>query len=144
MPEKNRTVLFADDDPEDQELLEEAILELEPLTQLHKVANGREALDYLEKCRDNELPSLIILDYKMPIMNAPDVLGYLLQNPRYHTISKAVWSSSRQAQYAQNCLEKGAHFYYEKPFNAAQLKILANGLLDLLKGNVQVEHRPLI
>jgi len=45
MPERQKLILLADDDVEDLELLQEAILQLQPQARLHAVTNGNMVLD---------------------------------------------------------------------------------------------------
>jgi len=69
MTRKHAFILLADDDPEDIELLSEAILEADQNTRLHTVNNGNMVITYLNGLSDDELPSLIVLDYNMSGMN---------------------------------------------------------------------------
>ena len=46
MPDK-RTILLADDDIEDVELLQEVILSKEPEVNVHSVSNGKQVMEYL-------------------------------------------------------------------------------------------------
>jgi CheY-like chemotaxis protein len=131
MPELNKIILLADDDPEDQEILEEEILKLEPSVKLRKVGSGKEALDYLLNCSDGNLPCLIILDYAMPVLNAAEVLGEIATKDRFENIPKVVWSSSKQPEHVKSCIDKGAIGYFAKPNKMAELKSIARQMLDL-------------
>jgi CheY-like chemotaxis protein len=124
-------ILLADDDDEDQELLKEALSEQDPDTDVASVWNGQEVFSYLETCPDSSLPCLILLDYKMPVLNGPEVLDRLGMDPRYATIPKAVWSTSSQQEYIDRCLGKGATQFFIKPNNPSDLQKIANQLLSL-------------
>jgi CheY-like chemotaxis protein len=128
-------ILIADDDPEDQELLIEAILELSPDMSVKSVWNGQEALTYLATCPDADLPCLVILDFKMPILNAAEVLEQLQDNARYLPIPKIVWSTSNQPEYINSCLEKGATGYFTKPNNPNELSIMTSKVLSLCESS---------
>lgn len=129
MDVKPKKILLADDDPEDQEILEDAIRQLEPVAEMHMVENGKEVLEFLEHCSDRELPELIILDYKMPVLNAVEVLEHINQASRLKSIPKVVWSSSRQPEHVQNCMEKGAASYFVKPNKLSELTKIAEQML---------------
>jgi CheY-like chemotaxis protein len=132
MPQSIRThILLADDDPEDQELLKEALVQKEPDLDITSVWDGREALSYLESCPDNALPCLILLDYKMPVLNGAEVLESLGRNPRLASIPKVVWSTSNQKEYVDNCITKGASQFFTKPNSQSELKVIADSLLLL-------------
>jgi CheY-like chemotaxis protein len=131
MPEKQKLILLADDDVEDLELLEEAILQLQPQARLHAVTNGNMVLDYLEQTALTELPCLIVLDYNMPEINGAELLQRLGSEPRYQSIPKAVWSTSNSDLYIKECMGNGAAAYFVKPASNKQLLDLATRLLDL-------------
>ena len=126
-----KIILLADDDPEDQEILEEEILKLDPSARFEKVDSGKEAVEYLLNCPDAGLPCLIILDYAMPVFNAAEVLDHISDQQRLQTIPKVVWSSSKQPEHVQSCRNKGAASYFVKPNRMAELTAMARQMLDL-------------
>ncbi len=126
-----KNILLADDDLEDQELFKDTISEIEPLTQVQSALNGKQAVDYLSKCGDDELPSLIILDYNMPELNGPQVLKILSSSPRYKGIPKLVWSTSNTNNYIKECREKGATEYFVKPSSMVELRKVVKNMLAL-------------
>lgn len=127
------SILLADDDIEDQELLTESLLEQEPAARIDVVWSGQEVLGYLSKCREDSLPQLLILDFQMPILSAVEVLDRMQQEPRYDTIHKVVWSTSTQPEHIKKCLNKGAIRYFPKPNNKAELYALAASILALCR-----------
>lgn len=131
MPEKHKVILLADDDTEDQEILEESILMLAPKTDIRTVNNGQQVIDYLATCGEMGLPCLIILDYKMPILNAVEVLERISRNRQYESIPKVVWSSSQQPDHVKQCIDNGASNYFVKPNKAAELTSMTKTMLDL-------------
>lgn len=122
--------LLADDDRDDQEILMEAILYEQPETQINTVFNGQQVLDYLAERVPAEWPSLIILDYKMPVMNAKEVL----ENIQQVNIPKVVWSTSSQPEHMQLCQQLGALKYFIKPNNRAELKVMVQELFRICGG----------
>ena len=64
-----KVIFIADDDADDRELLEEAILSIENNTVVHAASSGKEVLTHLQNSQDKDLPCLIILDYNMPDLN---------------------------------------------------------------------------
>jgi len=114
-------ILLADDDNEDHELFKEFLAKQAPDIDVVSVWNGQEALSYLASCPDYMLPHVIILDYKMPILNGPEVLDRLAREPRYAAIPRIVWSTSNQQEYIDVCLKKGASFFFTKPNTPAEL-----------------------
>jgi CheY-like chemotaxis protein len=131
MSQHEKFILIADDDQEDLELLSEVLLQLEGDAKLHMVTNGSMVLDFLEKAKDNELPSLIVLDYNMPNMNGAEVLEQLCNNPRYQKIPKIIWSTSNNSSYIKECMEKGATSYFVKPATHKNLQEQAEQMLKM-------------
>ncbi|MCW3093102.1 MAG: response regulator receiver [Ferruginibacter sp.] len=131
MSQRNRSILLADDDPEDLELLEEAILSIEPGAIVKHFYNGREVIDFLRECSDSELPCLIILDYNMPQMTGAELLTSLGDDNRYKTIPKMVLSTSNAEAHIKLCLKNGATDYFVKPFDMKELQKLAGKMLSV-------------
>ena len=89
-----KIILLADDDADDRELLEEAILSIETDAVIHAAASGNEALTVLNNSSDKELPCLIILDYNMPDLNGAEVIEIIINDNRYKDIPVLIWSTS--------------------------------------------------
>ena len=64
-----RIVLCVDDDPDDRELIRNAIFNVDPSYSVAYSTNGKEALLYLTAALETELPCLVILDLNMPVMD---------------------------------------------------------------------------
>ena len=94
MPELTKIILLADDDPEDQEILEEEISKLAPTIRLEKVDSGKQAVDYLLSCSDDDLPCLIILDINMPILDGKETLSIIKRTEAFQSIPVVVFTTS--------------------------------------------------
>src|SRR5689334_13305638 len=108
-------ILITDDDHEDLELIEEAILNANPGVELQKFTDARTALAFLNSMGDKDLPCLIILDYSMPELNGSEMLFYIKQNVRYNQIPKIVLSTSNSPLHIHECISNGATEYLVKP-----------------------------
>lgn len=126
-------ILIADDDLEDLELIEDAILTAEPAVELHKFTNGLTAIEYLNSRLDKELPGLIILDYNMPELNGAQLLLSLKAQERYKSIPKVVLSTSNAPLHIHECLSNGASEYIVKPDTMKELYTLVKRLLVILQ-----------
>jgi len=131
MIDKRLFILLADDDPEDMELLEEVILNIQPKADVKQFTNGKEILDFLDECHDSALPNLIIIDYNMPEMNGAEILSSLVGNNRFRPIPKLVLSTSNADAYAKECLNNGAAGYFVKPSNMHALEMLTREMISL-------------
>lgn len=128
-------ILMADDDLEDIELMEIAIITIEPKVTFHKVVNGKAAIDYLEKRSEDDLPCLIILDYNMPELTGSEVLAIISKEKRYENIPKIILSTSSTSAYINECMMNGATEYLVKPDNMAALATMAKKLLNYCNKN---------
>ena len=124
-------ILIGEDDKDDQELLKDVFLEIDPDYELKFVNNGPEVLAALEKMDEHQLPCLIILDYNMPGMNGADILAELGAHTPYANIPKIVWSTSGADKYQKICRDRGAIDYVIKPSNIKELEKIARYMLSV-------------
>jgi CheY-like chemotaxis protein len=121
------TILVAEDDPNDALLLELAFAEAGVNTPLHFVRDGIEVMDYLQGVPpfDNRakhpLPSLLVLDLKMPRVDGFQVLGWLRQQPGLNRLSVAVLTGSCWRAEIDRAYALGANFCLNKPLDVRQL-----------------------
>ena len=129
MTSKRITILAADDDLEDLELIEDAFSSLDQGISLYKVTNGKAVIDYLNNLPDSDLPCLIILDYNMPELKGSEVLAKISKEKRYAEIPKLVLSTSSAPLHIHECMSNGAAEYYVKPTSMRELEVIAKKML---------------
>jgi CheY-like chemotaxis protein len=127
-------IAFADDDADDQEMLADRFLQRHPDVVFKFFKDGGEIGRYLEYCPTMELPSLLILDYKMPIHTGADILKALYKDVRYSGMHKVVWSTSGNKEYVTQCLKYGAEKYFTKPDNINGLDAIIDQLSRFFPG----------
>lgn len=120
---KMKYILFADDDLDDRELLLEAFVSLGKENHIEMVSSGKALLQVLEEKSDNELPSVILVDYNIPDINGAKIIKAIHENKRYSHIIKIIWSTSNSKLYKSLSFEAGANYYFEKPQSF-------NGIID--------------
>jgi CheY-like chemotaxis protein len=123
-------ILIADDDEEDIEMMENAILEIAPATELLKFSNGRMIQQYFQN-EEVKTPCLVVLDYNMPGLTGAEVLLYMRGQDKLRTIPRVVLSTSSSPQYKTECLANGADEYIVKPDSWPELLTLAQKLVNL-------------
>ena len=126
-------VLLAEDDEDDQQYLKEVFASQLDMVDLIVVNDGSDVMDFLQTCRDDQLPLLILLDYKMPKMTAAETLQFLAANRRFATIPKMVWSTSNRPEYVHECMEWGATHYFLKPSSMDECSHIFTRILDTIK-----------
>jgi len=135
MPPLLKNILLVDDDSDDCQMLEEAILHHDENVRIHKATTAAELMEYLERCGTHEMPRLIIMDYNLPDKNGAQVLEWIQSAKPYSEIPVVIWSTSNLGQYQQVCLQKGARDYFVKPFNHAELAEQTSKMLNYYRTN---------
>ena len=135
-------VLYAEDDENDAFFMERAFRKLKQSEALRLVRDGAEALDYLAgegRFADRAkypLPSLVVLDVKMPRLSGLEVLCRMRRDPRLSSIPVVMFTSSTHDSDITFSRAHGANAYFEKPSNAEHLALL---MADLMKASAQLE-----
>ncbi len=126
-------ILIADDDLEDQEMLIEVIGQVDNSLTIETASDGQEALNKLTSQSPEKSPALLILDFKMPYLNAAELLETLAQDEKYAQIPKVVWSTSNRQEDVKRCLRAGARHYFVKPTKASELRTIVGQMLEYCK-----------
>jgi CheY-like chemotaxis protein len=93
--EVKKKVLWAEDDADDLMLVRDIIQTNRWNIEITEVRNGKEALDYLGNvAHPSELPSLIVLDINMPVMDGKQALASIKNSGSYNMIPVIVFSTS--------------------------------------------------
>ncbi|MCC5932266.1 MAG: response regulator [Cyclobacteriaceae bacterium] len=117
-----KTILLAEDNPNDIELTIEALSENNLANHVVSVKDGVEALEYLRcegayKDRKKGTPAVILLDIKMPRMDGMELLKEIKADINLKSIPIVMLSSSREEPDLRKCYELGANAYIVKPVN---------------------------
>ena len=119
-------IVFAEDDPDDRMLLEEACAE-DPLDyEIHFVEDGEVLLDALEGALKGggtlaRLPHLVVLDLNMPRMDGREALAAIRQHPMLRALPVVVFSTSNSPLDIARCAELGANSFVIKPSSFERL-----------------------
>jgi CheY-like chemotaxis protein len=89
----NNTILWADDDYDDLQMMREILSKKSKDYNIIEVHNGKEALEYLKKQTTNP-PCLIILDINMPVLDGKETLSILKNTTDYKDIPIVVFTTS--------------------------------------------------
>lgn len=126
-------LLVAEDDPDDLDVLREVLQQENLEIGLVWVNDGQKLVDFLENCSSDELPSLILLDYNIPLMTADKVLDELTRRVRYSGIPKLVWSTSDMKDFVQRTFERGALAYLQKPASMFEMQAMGTRISEVLR-----------
>lgn len=119
-------ILLVEDNPDDAELTRIALDEAHVSNQLIIVRDGQEALDWLfcagthagrEPCL---VPSLVLLDLKLPKIGGLEVLQQLRADERTRRLPVVILTSSKEEQDVIRGYNLGANSYIQKPVDYSQ------------------------
>jgi CheY-like chemotaxis protein len=119
--EKLAHLLLVEDNRMDVELTLDAFREAKLLNNIHVATNGQEALDYLfgrEQYADRSafpLPSLVLLDLKLPGIDGFEVLRQIKSTPLLKRLPVVILTSSQEEGDRALSYDHGANSYLVKP-----------------------------
>ena len=104
---------------ENEEFLRKLYSEFLMMSKYHvdTAENGKDGLARL----DSEIPDLIILDIKMPVMDGPEFLKVIKNNIKLRDIPIIILTGVSEYVYIKECLEPGARDYVEKTTHPVDL-----------------------
>jgi CheY-like chemotaxis protein len=98
MRDKRQIVLCVDDDPDDQMMVLDTILELDASVRVASALNGVEAMSFLEGAKQrNELPCLVIMDINMPLMDGKQALTLIKKDDVLRDVPVVLFTTSSSA-----------------------------------------------
>lgn len=106
-----RTVVFAEDDEDDQLYFREVFHEINADIQIVFVRDGNQLLQLLR----NFLPDILFLDLEMPYKNGLECLVEIRSNKNFETLPVIVFSSTTKPSNVQTAYEMGANLFFIKP-----------------------------
>ena len=113
-------ILVVDDDDADALMISEALENAANATIVDRVADGREALDYLRREGDYAQalrPDLILLDLNMPRMDGRETLAAIKSDDRLKAIPVVILTTSGAEPDIVASYQHRANAYVTKPFS---------------------------
>ena len=126
MSDDNKVILLVEDNPDDVELTLRAFKRSHLMNPLVVARDGVEALDFVfargahAGRTEAPLPTLIILDLKLPRLDGLGVLKALRADPRTALLPAVILTSSKEEQDLISGYSLGANSYVRKPVDFAE------------------------
>ena len=127
-----RSVVLVEDSDDDAFFFERAFSKAGLTANVIRIKDGGAAVEHLKSSADN-LPALIFLDLKLPVLSGFDVLKWMREHNVF--VEVIVLSGSDLDSDKRLARELGASDYLVKPVSAAELNKRLNGKA------VQTGHR---
>ena len=121
MNDPDKVILLVEDNPDDEALTLRALRRSHLLNPIEVARDGVEALDFLfargrHGMRTGEpLPTLVILDLKLPKLDGLGVLKAIRAEPRTRFLPVVILTSSQEERDLISGYELGANSYVRKP-----------------------------
>jgi DNA-binding NtrC family response regulator len=109
-----KTIIVIDDDPDDIDIMEEAIQEFDPSFVCKSFTRATEALKDLTK-NEEGTPEYIFIDMNMPLVGGDKCLKEFRENPRFDGAVITMISTSMPENVATSLKKAGADFTFQKP-----------------------------
>jgi two-component system response regulator len=122
----DKLILLVEDNPDDEKLTLRALKKSSIAYEVAVTRDGVEALDYLFGTGDHSernaapLPTLVLLDLKLPKLDGMEVLRRLRADERTKRLPIVVLTSSKEEQDLIASYELGANSYIRKPVDFNQ------------------------
>jgi two-component system response regulator len=120
---KNKQILLVDDNQDDLALTKRALRKLNFNEELVIANDGVEALQYIfgdggdNGCAIENLPSLVLLDLKMPRLNGLEVLRKMRSAEKTKLVPIVMFTSSNEEKDIIASRDLGANKFIQKPLN---------------------------
>lgn len=116
-------ILLVEDSEDDILLIRRAFIKAKVLNPVHIVNTGKEAMAYLSGTgrysnrSEFPLPSLVLLDLKMPGIDGFDVLRWIRNEPGLKTLRVVILTSSDEMRDVTTAYQAGANSFLIKPID---------------------------
>lgn len=131
MTEKRQIVLCVDDDPDDQMMVLDTILEIDPTIRVASALNGVEALSFLNGAKERrELPCLVIMDINMPQMDGKKALALIKKDDGLSSVPIVMFTTSSSEMDKSFAARHGVEFI-TKPIKHQELYNTVKRLLSM-------------
>ena len=126
MEQMSKTILLIEDNPDDEKLMLRAFKRNNMLNPIVVARDGIEALDFLfargayTGRNGSPLPTLIVLDLKLPKLDGLGVLKALRGDERTRLIPVVILTSSKEEQDLIQGYALGANSYVRKPVDFSE------------------------
>lgn len=128
------TILLVEDDSAHAEIVRRNLENARVANLIHWVADGQEALDYLQRVgkyqdpTSSPTPGLILLDLRLPKVDGMEVLNTIKSDPKLSFIPVVVMTTSSAESDVVRAYENRANSYVVKPLDLSKFTALLDAI----------------
>jgi len=117
-----KIILLIEDNPDDEALTLRALKNNNIKNEVRVARDGQEALDYFfgENASSNPVPTVVLLDLKLPKVNGLEVLRRIREDKRTEMQPVVILTSSTEEKDLIEGYKLGANSYIKKPVDFGQ------------------------
>lgn len=115
-----RAIFLVEDNEDDVILVRRALAKAGVTAEVHVSRNAEEAIRDLEAIGDGPLPTLVLLDLKLPGRSGHELLGWIRAHARLRTLPVVIFTTSAEQTDVQQAYALGANSYLRKPATAQE------------------------
>jgi two-component system response regulator len=109
-------IILVEDSDEDAELTMRALKRQKLANNVRRLSEGQAAIDYFFGPKaEPDLPRVVLLDLKLPMVNGLEILRRLKAEERTHDIPVVVLTSSKEDRDLEEAYRLGVNSYIVKP-----------------------------
>ena len=112
-------IILVEDSDEDAELTMRALKRQKLANNVRRLSDGQQAIDYFftanAEGNDTDLPRVVLLDLKLPMVNGLEILRRLKGEPRTHDVPVVILTSSKEDRDLEEAYRLGVNSYIVKP-----------------------------
>lgn len=121
------SILWAEDDPQDQQLIRAALEDVKPVPRIAFAEDGVAVLQAMGR----DPPDLVVLDLKMPRMGGLEALRRLRAEPATKNVPAVVFSSGSLPDEIDQCRRLGVLDTVQKPIEFGAFVTAVQGIVRM-------------
>jgi len=121
-------ILLVEDNDDHAELVTRCFQDAGEKPELQRVCDGEEAIAWLDAQSASALPSLVLLDLRLPKVDGMEVLAYIKGNPRLAALPVVILTTSDADHDVARAYGSHANSYVVKPFDFSRLRAVVQTL----------------
>lgn len=122
-------VLLVEDDPDDVELMHQALTDNDVRYSLELINQGDKVIPYLDACK--KFPDVVILDLNIPKLHGREVLKKIRESLNYTNLPVAILTTASSQMERDNCLALGADVFITKPSSVQGFNAMVQSILNI-------------